>query len=94
MGKSTPVSTSLDPGVHDALMVPAKYDATLRVDGLPFYAFASTSATFAKGVSRLQVGAEWNMDKTTDAGRFRHIKALLHQHERPAPSVQFDSRYA
>lgn len=70
LGKSTPVSTSLDPGVHDALMVPAKYDATLRVDGLPFYAFASTSATFAKGVSRLQVGAEWNMDKTTDAGRF------------------------
>lgn len=68
LGKATPVSTSLEPGEHDALIIPAKYDATLRVDGMPFYGFASTSATFAKGISRLQVGAEWNMDKNYGRG--------------------------
>lgn len=68
LGKSTPVSTSLEPGEHDAQIIPAKYDATLRVDGMPFYGFASTSATFAKGISRLQVGAEWNMDKNYGRG--------------------------
>lgn len=68
LGKSTPVSTSLEPGEHDALIIPAKYDATLWVDGQPFYGFASTSAIFAKGISRLQVGAEWNMDKNYGRG--------------------------
>lgn len=68
LGKSTPVSTSLEPGEHDAVIIPAKYDATLRVDGQPFYGFASTSATFSKGISRLEVGAEWNMDKNYGKG--------------------------
>ena len=68
LGKSTPVSTSLEPGVHDALIIPAKYDATLQVDGRPFYAFVSTSANFAKGIHRLQLGAEWNMDRNYGDG--------------------------
>lgn len=68
LGKATPVSTSLEPGEHDALIIPAKYDATLRVDGVPFYGFANTSATFSKGIHRLQIGAEWNMDKNYGRG--------------------------
>ncbi len=68
LGKSTPVSTSLEPGEHDALIVPAKYDASLQVDGRPFYAFVSTSANFARGMHSLQIGAEWNMDKNYGGG--------------------------
>lgn len=68
LGKASPVSTSLEPGEHDAIMIPAKYDATLKVDGRPFYGFASTSAVFAKGRSRLEVGVEWNMDKNYGRG--------------------------
>jgi len=98
LGKSTPVSTSLDPGVHDALMVPAKYDATLRVDGLPFYAFASTSATFAKGVSRLQVGAEWNMDKNYGRGTIfdtsRPFSTSMSVRPRPYSSIPATHRFS
>lgn len=68
LGKASPVSTSLEPGEHDAIIIPAKYDATLKVEGRPFYGFASTSAVFAKGRSRLEVGAEWNMDKNYGRG--------------------------
>lgn len=68
LGKSTPVSTSLDAGVHDAVIIPAKYDATLEVDGRPFYVFISSSASFAKGIHRMQVGAQWNMDKNYGDG--------------------------
>ncbi len=68
LGKSTPVSTSLETGEHDALIVPAKYDASLQVDGRPFYAFVGTSANFARGMHSLQIGAEWNMDKNYGGG--------------------------
>ena len=68
LGKATPVSTSLEPGEHDALIIPAKYDATLQVDGRPFYAFISTTALFAKGAHKIQTGAEWSMDKNFGLG--------------------------
>lgn len=68
LGKATPVSTSLEPGEHDALIIPAKYDATLQVDGRPFYMFFSASAMFSSGVHKIQTGAEWNMDKNFGRG--------------------------
>ncbi len=68
LGKSTPVSTALESGEHDAMIIPAKYDAKLDVEGRPFYGYASTSVIFAKSISRLQIGAEWNMDKNYGRG--------------------------
>ena len=68
LGKATPVSTSLEPGEHDAVIIPAKYDATLLVDGRPFYMFLSASALFSRGVHKIQAGAEWNMDKNFGRG--------------------------
>ena len=38
LGSEQPLFTSLDEGVHDAVVLPATYDATLQVDGRPFYA--------------------------------------------------------
>lgn len=79
-------------------MVPAKYDATLRVDGLPFYAFASTSAIFAKGVSRLQVGAEWNMDKNYGRGTIfdtsRPFSTSMSVRPRPYSSIPATHRFS
>lgn len=68
LGKSTPVSTSLEPGEHDAIIIPAKYDAQLSVQGIPFYVFANSSASFAKGIHRMQAGIEWSMDKNFGRG--------------------------
>lgn len=68
LGKATPVSTSLEPGEHDAVIIPAKYDATLQVDGRPFYMFFSASAMFSRGVHKIQAGTEWNMDKNFGRG--------------------------
>ena len=68
LGKSTPVSTSLETGEHDALIIPAKYDATLQVDGRPLYIYVQSSALFAFGISRLRAGVEWDMSKNFGKG--------------------------
>lgn len=68
LGKATPVSTSLEPGEHDALVIPAKYEASLQVDGRPLYGYAQSSATFAFGVHHISTGLEWNMAKNLGKG--------------------------
>jgi len=67
-GAATPISTSLEEGEWDAVIVPATYNATLQVDGRPMYIFASTVASFRVGIHRLKAGAEWNMDKNFGKG--------------------------
>ena len=68
LGSEKAVSTALDEGVHDALIVPATYDATLRVDGRPFYAYLHALALFRTGVHSLMAGADWTMDKNYGQG--------------------------
>jgi len=68
LGKSTPVSTSLDEGEHDAVVIPARYEATMQVDGRPLYAFFNTVANFKAGINSMKVGAEWTMDKNYGEG--------------------------
>ncbi len=68
LGSEKAVFTSLDEGVHDALILPATYDATLQVDGRPFYAYLHALATFRAGVHTLKAGAEWTMDKNYGEG--------------------------
>ncbi len=64
----TPISISLDPGVHDAIIVPVKYDGYLKVDGQPFYAYLNSCANFAYKSHNLNLGVEWNMDKNFGKG--------------------------
>ncbi len=68
LGSEQPLFTSLDEGVHDAVVLPATYDATLQVDGRPFYAYLHAVAHFRKGGHSLMAGADWNMDKNFGQG--------------------------
>jgi len=68
LGAETPISTSTEPGEYDAVIVPVSYDATLQVDGRPFYVFANAVARFNKGIHNINVGVEWNMDKNYGEG--------------------------
>jgi len=67
-GAMTPISTSLEAGEWDAELVPATYDATLKVEGRPMYIFASAVANFRTGIHRMKAGVEWNMDKNFGEG--------------------------
>ncbi len=64
----SPISVSREAGEFDAIMVPRTYDATLRVDGRPMYAFANVVSSFHTGIHTLKAGAEWNMDKNFGEG--------------------------
>lgn len=71
-GREIPLSTSLDEGEHDVITLPAQYEATLRVDGRPFYAFVKAVSRFGVGTGRtdhsFKLGAEWRMDKNYGKG--------------------------
>ena len=75
-------------GEYDAVIIPASYDATLLVDGKPFYGYAKAVATFNADTERsrntLRVGADWSMDKNYGRG-------LVFDVARPF-SPQMDSR--
>lgn len=77
-----------EPGEYDAVIIPASYDATLLVDGKPFYGYAKAVATFNADTERsrntLRVGADWSMDKNYGRG-------LVFDVARPF-SPQMDSR--
>lgn len=64
----TPFSTSRIPGEYDAIMIPARYEATLQVDGRPFYAYLQALARFRLGAHNLKAGAEWTADKNFGKG--------------------------
>ena len=68
LSSETPISVSRDPGEFDAVIVPMRYEATLQVDGRPFYAFVSAVARFRKGIHHIKAGAEWNFDKNFGRG--------------------------
>ncbi len=69
---NVPIRTSLQEGVYDAEILPARYEATLRVDGRPFYASAKGTARFGFETEHaqhtLRAGAEWNMSKNYGGG--------------------------
>lgn len=75
-------------GEYDAVVIPASYDATLLVDGKPFYGYAKAIAIFNADTERsrntLRVGADWSMDKNYGRG-------LVFDVARPF-SPQMDSR--
>ena len=68
LSSETPISVSRDPGEFDAVIVPMRYEATLQVDGRPFYAFVNAVACFRKGIHHIKAGAEWNFDKNFGRG--------------------------
>ena len=68
LGTVWPLSTALDPGEHDAVALPSRYEATMKVDGRPFYAFASTTLHLKKGRHEIKAGADWTMDKNYGKG--------------------------
>ena len=47
-----------EPGEYDAVIIPASYDATLLVDGKPFYGYAKAVATFNARSEERRVGKE------------------------------------
>ncbi|MBQ9888568.1 MAG: TonB-dependent receptor plug domain-containing protein [Bacteroidales bacterium] len=68
LSSQLPLSTSLDEGAHDGVKVPARYDATLKVDGRPVYLFADAVANFRKGNLKFKSGLEWNYSKNLGKG--------------------------
>ncbi len=73
LGSTVPLSTSLTEGEHDVVTLPSRYEATLKVDGKPFYAYVKALSRFrVKGGSAtshdFKIGVEWNMDKNYGKG--------------------------
>lgn len=71
-GASFPLSIATTPGEHDAVIIPAKYESTMKIDGKPFYGNASAIITFNKRTKaakhKLRTGIEWNMEKNFGKG--------------------------
>ena len=67
-----PLSTSLEEGEFDVTIVPYKYEATLKVDGKPFYAYLNGTAKFRKDLGNIsntfKAGAQWNVNKNFGKG--------------------------
>lgn len=67
-----PLSTSLKEGEHDVTIVPYQYEATLKVDGKPFYAYLQGTAKFHKTLgdvsNTIKAGAQWNVNKNFGKG--------------------------
>lgn len=68
LASDVPLSIALDPGEHDAITVPRKYEASLRVEGRPFYVYAQVVSRWTAGKHRIIAGADWNMDKNYGQG--------------------------
>lgn len=83
-GGNYPIVTGVSEGVYDAEILPSRYEATLQVDGKPFYAFAKTMATFGIDTSNsynsLRVGVDWSMSKNYGGG-------LLYDTKRPISNM-------
>lgn len=72
LGSTVPLSTALTEGEHDALIVPSRYEATLKVDGKPFYAYVKALSKFRVKTPSMthdfKIGTDWNMDKNYGKG--------------------------
>lgn len=77
LSADSPISISREPGEYDAVIIPARYEATLKVDGRPFYVFVNSVAKFHAGIHNLKLGAEWNMDKNYGKGSIFDIERPL-----------------
>lgn len=63
-----PISVSRVPGEFDAIMVPTRYQATLVVDGKPFYAYLRAVSRWRLLGQNVMAGAEWTFDKNFGEG--------------------------
>lgn len=67
-----PLSTNLDEGEYDVTVVPSRYEATLRVEGRPFYGYGKAVAHFEKTHAGttwgLKAGLDWTMSKNYGDG--------------------------
>lgn len=77
LSADSPISISREPGEYDAVIIPARYEATLKVDGRPFYVFVNSVAKFHAGIHDLKLGAEWNMDKNYGKGSIFDVERPL-----------------
>ena len=68
LGTEEPVSVSRVAGEFDAVMIPSRYDASLTVDGKPFYAYLRAVSRFRLLGGNLMAGAEWTLDKNFGGG--------------------------
>ena len=72
LGTDIPLSTTLEEGEHDVITLPAQYEATLRVESKPFYAFLKSVATLGFNTlhsdNSFKAGVEWRMDKNYGEG--------------------------
>ncbi len=89
LGGNYPIRTAVGEGVYDAEILPDRYEATLRVDGKPFYANAKGVAQFeaAAGASRhkIRVGAEWNLSKNYGGGLLYDVTRPISDQMRARP---------
>ncbi len=72
MGAELPLSTTLEEGEYDVITLPAQYEATLRVESRPFYAFFKSVATLGFNTEHsdnsFKLGVEWRMNKNYGKG--------------------------
>lgn len=72
LGSELPLSTTLTEGEHDVITLPAQYEANLRIESKPFYAFLKSMAILGFNTvhsdNTFKVGAEWRMDKNFGRG--------------------------
>ena len=83
-GGHFPILTDVEEGIYNAEILPNKYEATLQVDGKPFYAFSKIMALFALDTphssNSLRVGADWSMTKNYGEG-------LIYDTKRPISNM-------
>ena len=77
LSSETPLSISRDPGESDVVMIPARYEATLQVDGRPLYAYLNAVARFHAGIHDFKAGAEWTVDKNYGQGSVFDVQRPL-----------------
>ena len=90
LSSETPVSLSREPGEYDAYILPMRYEATLQVDGRPFYAFVSAITKFQYRQHKLKAGAEWNFDKNFGEGSIFDVTRPLSTSMSARPRAYYD----
>lgn len=72
MTTEVPLSTNLTEGEHDVTVVPAKYEASMKVEGKPFYAYTKATAYFSvqddEASHDFKLGTDWSMSKNYGGG--------------------------
>lgn len=72
MTGEVPLSTNLGEGEYDVTVVPSRYEASLRVEGRPFYGYAKVVTSFERlrgeASYGLKAGADWSMSKNYGDG--------------------------